>query len=79
LDYPLKELDSVYLKIQDFDRKHIDTVFIKDINLLEKNYKSFFELVLLEYNIFSEKEFNEYSRKHGLIPKRQKGLEKDVH
>lgn len=70
--------DSIYLFIE--DENIIDTIFIGKFNILTSNEISSYIITTLEFKRFlTSIEFKEYSKKYGLIPKRQKGLEKDVH
>ncbi len=62
--------DSIYFIFGKRDSIKQDTIYLKDIRLMEENAITHHVIILQKFETYSKQEFDEYKRKHQLLPDR---------
>lgn len=62
--------DSIYFIFGKRDNTKQDTIYLNDIRLLEENITLHHIIVVQRFETYSKQEFDEYKRKHQLLPDR---------
>ena len=62
--------DSIYFIFGKRDSIKRDTIYLKDIRLLEENTITQYVVFLQRFETYSKQEFDEYKKKHQLLPDR---------
>ena len=62
--------DSIYFIFGKRDSIKRDTIYLNDIRLLEENITLHHIIVVQRFETYSKQEFDEYKRKHQLLPDR---------
>lgn len=62
--------DSIYFIFGKRDSIKRDTIYLNDIRLLKENITTHHVIILQKFETYSKQEFDEYKRKHQLLPDR---------
>ncbi len=71
--------DSIYFLIKTGDSLSGNTkIYVNNLNLLDSNEIGNYSVKITGFKLFTQKEYVNYCKKNGLIPRRKKTLAKDV-
>lgn len=65
-------IDSIYLLIQSNNENKSDMIYLNNINLLNENKTINNIIILRKFKYYTKQEFDEYKKKHQLLPNRVK-------